>query len=145
MKSRIRLASIITTFGLLVASDAVAQAYPAAGGAVDGVYLFVSAQNLTPTFVTRQGRTGSCPESVSGPLTVTRGQVYYTTGTGRQIVGTINPQGQLQAQLTGPGEGRPLAVQVSGTVDAAGTARAQQRGNSCSYYITWQKQQIPQR
>lgn len=140
MQSRIKLASIITTFVLLAASDAAAQAYSAAGGAVDGVYLLVSAQNLTPTYVTRQGRSGFCPEQRPGPLTITGGQVYYTTGSGRQIVGTINPQGQLQMQLTRPGEGRPVELQVGGTVDAAGTARAQQRGNSCSYYITWQKQ-----
>ena len=140
MRDHIKLASIVGTFGLLVAANVMAQTYSAARGAFDGTYRLVSSQNLTPTYVTRQGGTRSCPETSAGPLTIAQGQASYTTGSGRQLAGTVNPQGEIAMRLTQPGEGRTLEVQVGGTVDGVGTARAHQRGNSCSYYFTWQKQ-----
>jgi hypothetical protein len=137
---RVELPAIIGILGLLVASNAAAQSYPVAGGPFDGTYGLVAAQNLNQTYVTRGGSTGFCQEQRPGPLMISQGQAWYTGASGRQLVGTINPQGEMVLGLTAPGEGRPVAVQVTGTVDAAGTAHVHQRGNTCSYYFTWQRQ-----
>ena len=140
MRARREFSSIIGVLAFLAASGAAAQSYPVAGGAFDGTYGFVSGQTLTQTFTDRHGRTGYCPEQRPGPLMVSQGQAWYTTGSGRQIVGTINPQGGIAMQVSAPGQGRTLEVQVGGAVDTAGTARLHQMGNSCSYYFTWQRQ-----
>ena len=34
---------------------------------------------------------------------------------------------------------QPIEMDVNGLIDAAGTVRARQRGNSCSYDLIWQK------
>jgi hypothetical protein len=34
---------------------------------------------------------------------------------------------------------RPIELSVDGSIDGAGTARARQRSNSCSYNFVWQK------
>jgi hypothetical protein len=84
-----------------------------------------------------------CPDRVAGPLTIAQGQARYTTATGRQLEGTVGPQGELTMRIIAPpnsgGGYRPVELVVSGLVDGAGMARARQLSNSCSYDFIWRK------
>ena len=86
---------------------------------------------------------GQCPDRRAGPLTIYSGQAHYTTATGRKLRGRVGPQGELAMRMVAPpssgGGIRPFEISVSGNVDGAGTARARQRSNSCSYDFVWQK------
>ena len=65
------------------------------------------------------------------------------SATGRQLEGTVGPQGELTMRLIAPpnsgGGYRPVELVVSGLVDGAGMARARQLSNSCSYDFIWRK------
>ena len=85
---------------------------------------------------------GQCPYRRAGPLTIVNGQARYTSATGRQLEGTVGPQGELALRFVAPpGSGgyRPIELTVSGSIDGAGTVRARQSSNSCSYDFIWQK------
>ena len=86
---------------------------------------------------------GQCPGRRAGPLTVVQGQARYTSATGRPLVGTVGPQGELAMRLVAPpssgGGYRPFEISVSGNIDGTGTVRARQKSNSCSYDFIWQK------
>jgi hypothetical protein len=71
-----------------------------------------------------------------------KGQARYTTATGRRLKGTVGPQGELAMQLLATPDSngyRPIELDVSGTIDGTGTARARQKSNSCSYDFVWRK------
>jgi len=118
---------------------AVAHAQSAAGARFDGTYRFVSSAKVTQSYTARGGMSAPCPDRASGPLTIARGQAHYTSETGRELNGTVGPQGELVMRAIEPGTSRPVELQVDGRVDAAGTARARQRGAGCSYDFVWQK------
>ena len=86
---------------------------------------------------------GQCPNRRAGPLTIFGGQAHYTTATGRKLRGRVGPQGELAMRLVAPpssgGGIRPFEISVSGNADGAGTVRARQKSNSCSYDFVWQK------
>ena len=86
---------------------------------------------------------GQCPGRRAGPLTVVLGHARYTSATGRPLVGTVGSQGQLAMRLVAPpssgGGYRPFEMSVTGSIDGAGTVRARQKSNSCSYDFIWQK------
>jgi hypothetical protein len=140
MSRKIGLLSIIGFVGLLVAVDTKVAAQPSAS--FDGTYTFVSAVKLNQTYVTRSGQTGYCPESTPSPLSISQGRAWYVSSSGRQLAGTINPQGQMLIRVSEPRDSSrgPFEMDVTGAVDGAGTVRARQRGNSCSYDLTWRKQ-----
>jgi hypothetical protein len=142
MRKQIGLLWIVGCFGLVAAADA--QAPPSTAGApFDGTYRFVSSARVNKTYVTRGGQMGQCPDRRAGPLTIAQGQAKYTSATGRQLEGTVGPQGELAMRLLAPpssgGGYRPIEITVSGRVDGAGTVRARQESNSCSYDFIWQK------
>jgi hypothetical protein len=142
MRRQIALLGIVGFFGLLGA--AVAQTPSSVPGAsFDGTYRFVSSASVNKTYVTRGGHMGQCPDRRAGPLTIFGGQAHYTTATGRKLKGRVGSQGELAMRLVAPpssgGGYRPFEISVSGNVDGAGTARARQKSNSCSYDFTWQK------
>jgi hypothetical protein len=142
MRRQIALLEIVGFFGLVGA--AVAQTLSSAPGAsLDGTYRFVSSTRVNHTYVTRGGHMGQCPSRRAGPLTIFGGQAHYTTATGRKLRGRVGPQGELAMRMVAPpssgGGIRPFEISVSGNVDGAGTARARQKSNSCSYDFVWQK------
>jgi hypothetical protein len=106
-------------------------------------YRFVSSARVNKTYVTKGGHMGQCPERRAGPLTIFGGQAHYTTATGRKLKGTVGSQGELAMRLVAPpssgGGYRPFEISVSGNLDGAGTIRARQKSNSCSYDFVWQR------
>jgi hypothetical protein len=131
MRRQIALLGIVGFFGLLGA--AVAQTPSSTGEAsLDGTYRFVSSARVNNTYMARGGHMGQCPNRRAGPLTIFGGQAHYTTATGRKLRGRVGPP-------SSGGGIRPFEISVSGNVDGAGTARARQRSNSCSYDFVWQK------
>jgi hypothetical protein len=89
-------------FGLLAAADAQAPSPSTARGPFDGTYRFVSSAKLNATYVTRNGRTGPCPDRRAGPLHVANGKARYTTATGYKLRGTVGPQGELELHVVAP-------------------------------------------
>ena len=135
--------SIVGFFGLAAAANAQAPSPSGAGTQFDGDYALVSSTTVTPTYRTRGGQMGQCADRTAGPLTIAQGEAQYTTATGYRLQGPVGPQGQLAMRsLTPPGSNgyQPLDIIVNGRVDAAGTARARQISNSCSYDFVWRKQ-----
>jgi len=135
--------SIIGFFGLLAAANAQAPSPSVAGTQFDGTYALVSSVKATQTYRTRGGQMGVCADRTAGPLTIAQGQAQYTTATGYRLQGPVGPQGQLAMRsLTPPGSNgyQPLDIIVNGRVDGAGTARARQISNSCSYDFVWRKE-----
>jgi hypothetical protein len=118
---------------------AVAHAQSTAGARFDGTYRFVSSAKVTQSYTAKGGASAPCPDRASGTLTIARGQAHYTSETGREVSGTVGPQGELVMRAVEPGESRPVELKVNGTVDAAGTARARQSGFGCTYDFVWQK------
>jgi hypothetical protein len=144
MHRRTAVLSMIGFFGLLTAADAQAPSPSTAGGPFDGTYRFVSSAKLNATYVTRNGRSGPCPDRRAGPLHVTKGQARYTTATGYKLRGTVGPQGELEMHVIVPPNSSnagsfPIDLVVNGTIDASGMVRARQSGHSCSYDFVWQK------
>jgi hypothetical protein len=143
MRSQIGLLGVVGFFGLIAVAYAQPPSASTAGTQFDGTYRLVSAARVNKTYVTRGGgRIGQCPDRRAGPLTIVQGQAKYTSATGRQLEGTVGPQGQLTMRYIAPPSGsgyRPVELTVSGSVDGAGTARARQSGSSCSYDFVWQK------
>jgi hypothetical protein len=129
--------------GLVAAAEAQTSAPSTTGTAFDGTYRFVSSARVSRTYVTRQGQMGPCPKRRAGPLTVAQGQARYTSATGRQLQGTVGPQGELAMRLVAPptsgGSYRPIEITVSGRIDNTGTVLARQSSYSCSYDFVWQK------
>ena len=112
--------------------------------AFDGTYRFVSSAKLNATYVTRNGRTGPCPDRRAGPLHVEAGRARYTTATGYKLRGTVGAQGELEMQVVAPPNSSnagsaPIDLIVNGTIDSSGTARVRQSSHSCSYDFVWQK------
>ena len=105
----------------------------------DGTYRLVSSAKVTQTYTAKGGQTGPCPDRAAGPLTVQGGRAQYTSETGRALSGTVGPQGQLNMQAIEPGSSRVVELDVTGTIDARGTARGRQRGFGCSYDFVWQR------
>ena len=118
---------------------AVAYAQSAAGVRFDGTYRLVSSAKVTQTSTSKGGQTVPCPDRAAGPLTIAGGQARYTSESGRELSGTVGPQGDLVLRAVEPGSSRAVELDVSGRVDAAGTARARQRGFGCSYDFVWQR------
>jgi hypothetical protein len=140
MSSKIGLLSSVGLVCLLVAADTKVAAQPAAS--FDGTYPLVSAVKLNQTYVSRSGQMGYCPESTPSPLSISQGRVWYVSSSGRHLAGTVSPQGQFLIRVSEPRESSrgPFEMDVSGAADGAGTVRARQRGNSCSYDLTWRRQ-----
>jgi hypothetical protein len=137
MRNQIGLLAIVGVFGLLAAAKA--ETASTTGGPFDGTYQFVSGATLTKTFIIKGGGMGHCPEHTQpGPLTIINGHAQYTSGSGRQLAGSVNSQGHLDLRLISSQPG--LNMHVDGMVDGAGTVRVRQKGNSCSYNFVWQKQ-----
>ena len=144
MRRRIGLLWIVAFFGSLAVADAQTPLPSTAGGAFDGTYRFVSSSKVDATYVTRNGRTGPCPERRAGPLHVAKGQARYTTATGYKLRGTVGPQGELEMHIVAPPNpsnagSAPIDLVVNGTIDGSGTVRARQISHSCSYDFVWQK------
>jgi hypothetical protein len=144
MRRHIGLLSIVGFVGLLAAANAQTPAPSTGGTAFDGTYRFVSSANVDATYVTRNGRTGPCPNRRAGPLHVTNGRAHYTTATGYRLRGTVGPQGELAMRILAPTNSgnagsSPLDITVSGSIDASGTAHVRQSSHSCSYDFVWQK------
>ena len=138
MSKQCRFFPIIGCAGLLLALStglSEAQINP-----FDGTYAPVSSTKLSQTSVTRGGDLGVCPDAMPGPLTISQGQVSYVGATGRQLVGTVTPEGQLSIRVMEARDSTPFEMDVNGTIDTAGTVHARQRGRSCSYDLVWRKQ-----
>jgi hypothetical protein len=143
MRRQIGLLGLVGFFGLVTAADAQPPSASTAGTQFDGTYRLVSSARVNKTYVTRGGgRMGQCPDRRAGPLTIVQGQAKYTSATGRQLAGTVGPQGELSMRYLAPPSGsgyRPIELTVSGSIDSAGAVRARQRSSSCSYDFVWQK------
>ena len=140
MSRKVGLLSMIGLAGLLVAVDARVAAQPAAS--LDGTYLLVSSVKLNQTYVSRSGQMGYCPESTPSPLSISQGRAWYVSSSGRHLSGTVSPQGQVVVRVTESRDSSrgPFEMDVLGVADGTGTVRARQRGNSCSYDLTWRRQ-----
>jgi hypothetical protein len=114
------------------------------GGPYDGTYRFVSSSKANATYVTRNGRSGPCPDRRAGPLHVAKGKARYTTANGYKLRGTVGPQGEVELHVFAPPNtsnagSAPIDIAATGTIDGSGTVRARQSGHSCSYDFVWQK------
>ena len=142
MRRQIGLLWIVGFFGFVAAADAQTPS-PTAGAPFDGTYRFVSSAKVNKLYTTKKGQTAQCPDRIPGPLTIVRGQARYSSATGYRLRGRVGPQGELAMRMiTPPSSGggyRPFEISVSGNIDGAGTARARQKSNSCSYDFVWQK------
>ena len=143
MRRRIGSLSIVGFFGLVAA--AAAQTPPSTVGAsFDGTYRFVSSARVNPTYTTRNGQMGQCPDRRAGPLHVAKGRMRYTTTTGYKLRGTVGPQGELEMHVLAPPNtsnagSAPIDLITTGAIDGSGTARVRQSGHSCSYDFVWQR------
>ena len=137
MRQKISLLSVVGLLGSVAYAEA-----QTTGGRYDGAYEPLSAKKISDTFVTRQGVTGFCPDVTPRPLTIRNNRVDYTSASGRHFQGTVNSQGQLLIKgIEQPNtEGKVFRMNVTGTVDGAGTAHVRQLGNSCSYDFMFRKQ-----
>ncbi len=133
--------SIVGFFGLLASADAQTQS-ASTGTAFDGTYHFVTGASVNPTYTSSKGDTAPCPYRTPGPLTIASGQARYNTETGYELVGTVNPQGQLAMRMAPVANGgsRPLEMDAAGGIDANGAVHLRQRASACSYNFVWQKQ-----
>jgi hypothetical protein len=143
MRRQVGLLSIVGFFGLVAAVEAQTPSSTAAAS-FDGTYRFVSSAKVNPTYTTKNGRMGQCPDRRPGPLHVVKGQARYTAATGYKLRGTIGPQGELAMRVLAPPNSsnagsRPIDIIVNGTIDGTGTARVRQSGGSCSYDFVWRK------
>jgi hypothetical protein len=144
MGKRIGLLGVVGFFGLLATANAQTPSPPAPGASFDGTYRFVSSAKVNPTYTTRNGQTGFCPDRRPGPLHVANGRARYTTTTGYRLTGTVGPQGELAMRVIAPPNSSnagsfPLGINANGTIDGTGMARARQLSHSCSYNFVWQK------
>lgn len=132
---------VVGFFGFLTAANAQAPAPATVGTPFDGRYRLVSATRVNATYTTRKGQTGQCPERRAGSLIIVNGRARYTSATGYRVRGTVGPQGELAMRSAGPGSWgtQPIDINVSGSIDGAGTARVRQQSYSCSYDFVWQK------
>jgi hypothetical protein len=142
MRRRIGLLWIVGFFGLVAVADA--QTPAPARGPFDGTYRFVSSAKVNSTYVTRNGRTGPCPDRRTGPLHVANSKARYTTATGYKLRGTVGSQGELAMRVLAPPNSSnagsaPIDLIVNGTIDGVGTVHARQSSHSCSYDFVWQK------
>jgi hypothetical protein len=124
---------------LPLAAFVALQAAAAHGQSFDGTYRLVAAAPVSATYTSKGGQTAPCPGRNAGPLTIAQGQARYTTETGREVTGTVGPQGELTMRSVSPGDSRPIELATEGRVNIGGTIRARQRGFSCSYDFTWQR------
>ena len=141
---RYGIPGVIGFFGLLAAAHAQTAPPAGAGASLDGTYRFVSSAKVNPTYTTRNGQTGFCPDRRPGPLHVANGRARYTTTTGYRLTGTVGPQGELAMRVIAPPNSSnagsfPLDINANGTIDGTGMARARQLSHSCSYDFVWQK------
>jgi hypothetical protein len=144
MQSRIKLLSIVGFLGLLAAVNAQTLAQSTAAAPFDGTYRFVSSAKLNATYVTRNGRTGPCPDRRAGPLHIEKGKARYTTATGYKLRGTVGPRGELEMHIVAPPNtsnagSAPIDLVTTGTIDGSGTVHARQSSHSCSYDFAWEK------
>ena len=141
MRTQIGLLSVVGFFGLLATADAQTQS-ASTGTAFDGTYHFVTGASVNPTYTSSKGDTAPCPYRTPGPLTIASGQARYNTETGYELVGTVDPQGQLAMHMAPVANGgsRPLEMDAAGGIDANGAAHLRQRASACSYNFVWQKQ-----
>jgi hypothetical protein len=142
MPRNIGLLWIVGFFGLLATANAQTPGPPAAGAPFNGTYAFVSGAKVNQTYTSRGGQLFQCPDRRAGPLHILNGRVRYTTSTGNKLRGTVGPQGELAMRSVAPpnsGGYRPVEINLRGSIDASGTVRARQIGNSCSYDFVWQK------
>jgi hypothetical protein len=144
MGKRIGLLGVVGFFGLLATANAQTPSPPAPGASFDGTYRFVSSAKVSPTYTTRNGQMGFCPDRRPGPLHVANGRARYTAATGYRLTGTAGPQGELAMRVIAPPNtsnagSRFIDITANGQIDGAGMARARQLGGSCSYDFVWQK------
>jgi len=142
MRTQIGLLSIVGFLGLLATANAQMTSASTTGTVFDGTYHFVTAAKVNPTYTSSKGDTAGCPDRTPGPLTVVSGQARYTTETGYELLGTVDPQGRLAMRVAPAANGgsRPLEMDVTGGIDANGAAHVRQRASACSYDFAWQKQ-----
>jgi hypothetical protein len=138
MRKQIGLLWIVGFFGLAAAADAQT---PSSTGTApfDGKYRFVSSARVNETYISRKGVMAQCPGRIPGPLTIAKGRARYTSASGYRLRGTVGPQGELAMQASGPSGSQPIEIRVSGSIDNAGTVRARQTSNSCSYDFVWHR------
>jgi len=142
MQGQLGLLGLVGFLGFMTAADAQTPPASTASTQFDGTYRLVSAARANKTYVTRGGRMDQCPERSAGPLTIVQGQARYTSATGRQLEGTVGPQGELTMRYLAPPSGsgyRPIEITVTGSIDGAGTIRARQSSSSCSYEFVWSR------
>lgn len=138
MRTQIGLLSIVGFFGLVAAANAQAPS-PAAGAPFDGTYRFVSSAKVNKMYTAKKGQMAQCPDRIPGPLTIAQGQAQYTSATGYQVEGTVGPRGELAMRSIAPGISRTIDIIADGRIDGAGTVRARQKSNACSYDFVWQR------
>lgn len=131
-----RIIGILAIVALVAVPTAVRAQAPST---FDGTYRLVASTKVTQTYTSKGGQSVPCPDRAAGPLTVQGGRAQYTSETGRALSGTVGPQGQLAMRAVEPGQSRAVELSVSGSIDAAGTARARQVGFGCSYDFVWQR------
>src|SRR5258706_9369748 len=109
MRRRIGLLAFVGFFGLFAAANAQRSSPSTAGGPFDGTYRFVSSAKLNATYVTRNGRTGPCPDRRAGPLHVEAGRGRTNPPTGDKTPGSLRPPGGA-----GVPDGRPTKPRKTG-------------------------------
>jgi hypothetical protein len=112
---------------------------PGTTNAFDGKYRLVSSTPTSKMYTAYNGQMGMCPNRKPGPLHIVGGRVHYMTATGYRLGGMAGSQGELTLRSEMLTSSRPTRLQASGTVDANGTVRVQQKGPSCNYDFVWQK------
>jgi len=139
MRRQIGLLSIIGFFGLLGTADAQTVSALTAGPAFDGTYQAVASAKVNQMYIEQKGNMIPCPDRMPGQLTIVQGQARYIDASGDPVDGTVGPQGELAMGVAEPGGARAMELAVRGSIEANGTVRARQEGNSCSYDFVWQK------
>jgi hypothetical protein len=140
MQKRLRGLWVVGFFASLAVANA--QTPSTAGAPFDGTYRLVSSANVNSTYTTRKGQTAPCPARRAGTLHIVNGEAHYRSATGYRVGGTVGPQGELAMRATAPannGGSQPIAINLSGSVDASGAVHGRQTSYSCSYDFVWQK------
>jgi hypothetical protein len=135
MRRQIGLLWIVGFFGLLAAADAQTPS----SSPFNGTYRLVSSAKVNETYTAKGGQMAQCPARRAGPLHIAMGRAHYTSATGYRLQGTVGPQGELAMRSVARGSYNLIEINASGTVDRAGTVRARQVSNACSYDFVWQK------
>jgi hypothetical protein len=144
MQKGIGWLGLVACFGLTAATDAQIPLSQTAGSQFDGTYAFVSSTKLTEMFtVPSTGRMRPCPDWEVGPLTIVRGQGWFSSASSSAVratfEGMVRSQGELAMRSVNPASDEPAERLLNGRVDVTGTVRARLTGHYCNYDFVWRK------